>query len=55
MVDLFNTKRLGFKKLDTLIRSIPYKNNILSVKGVGELGTIGAKPCLVNAVADGLA
>jgi carbon-monoxide dehydrogenase large subunit len=25
------------------------------VKGVGELGTIGATPCVVNAVADALA
>jgi aerobic carbon-monoxide dehydrogenase large subunit len=36
-------------------QSIPCKNNILGVKGVGELGTIGATPCLVNAVADALA
>jgi CO/xanthine dehydrogenase Mo-binding subunit len=55
MVDLFNTKRIGFTKLDTLIRSIPYKNNILGAKGVRELGTIGATPCLVNAGADALA
>lgn len=35
--------------------SIPCKNNPLGVKGVGELGTIGAMPCVVNAVADALA
>lgn len=35
--------------------SIPCKNNVLGVKGVGELGTIGATPALVNAVADALA
>ena len=34
---------------------IPCKNNVLGVKGVGELGTIGATPTLVNAVADALA
>lgn len=34
---------------------IPSKNNVLGVKGVGELGTIGATPALVNAVADALA
>ena len=34
---------------------IPCKNNVLGVKGVGELGTIGATPALVNAVADALA
>jgi len=27
----------------------------LGVKGVGELGTIGATPCVVNAVADAMA
>lgn len=35
--------------------STPCKNNPLGVKGVGELGTIGAGPCVVNAVADALA
>ncbi len=34
---------------------IPCKNNPLGVKGVGELGTIGAAPAVVNAVADALA
>jgi carbon-monoxide dehydrogenase large subunit len=36
-------------------QSIPCLNNPLGVKGVGELGTIGATPCVVNAVADALA
>ena len=35
--------------------STPCLNNPLGVKGVGELGTIGAAPCVVNAVADALA
>ena len=35
--------------------STPCLNNPLGVKGVGELGTIGATPCVVNAVADALA
>ncbi len=35
-------------------QSIPSKNNPLGVKGVGELGTIGATPAVVNAVADAL-
>jgi carbon-monoxide dehydrogenase large subunit len=35
--------------------STPCRNNPLGVKGVGELGTIGATPCVVNAVADALA
>ncbi|NCW18021.1 MAG: xanthine dehydrogenase family protein molybdopterin-binding subunit, partial [Betaproteobacteria bacterium] len=36
-------------------QTVPCKNNPLGVKGVGELGTIGATPALVNAVADALA
>ena len=35
--------------------STPCLNNAMGVKGVGELGTIGAVPCVVNAVADALA
>jgi aerobic carbon-monoxide dehydrogenase large subunit len=35
-------------------QSIPCKNNPIGVKGVGELGTIGATPALVNAVANAL-
>ncbi|HEX4782333.1 MAG TPA: molybdopterin cofactor-binding domain-containing protein, partial [Usitatibacter sp.] len=42
----------GFKtSFDT---SIPCTTNTLGVKGVGELGTIGATPALVNAVVDAL-
>ena len=36
-------------------QSTPCTNNAMGVKGVGELGTIGATPCVVNAVADALA
>ncbi|MGE4240123.1 xanthine dehydrogenase family protein molybdopterin-binding subunit [Ramlibacter sp.] len=36
-------------------QTVPCKNNPLGVKGVGELGTIGATPCIVNAVADAVA
>jgi aerobic carbon-monoxide dehydrogenase large subunit len=38
-----------------LDESTPCLNNPLGVKGVGELGTIGAGPTVVNAVADALA
>jgi carbon-monoxide dehydrogenase large subunit len=41
--------------LTTMDQSTPCLNNPLGVKGVGELGTIGATPCVVNAVADALA
>ncbi|HYM02934.1 MAG TPA: molybdopterin cofactor-binding domain-containing protein, partial [Stellaceae bacterium] len=43
----------GFKT--ELDQSTPCLTNPLGVKGVGELGTIGATPAAVNAVADALA
>jgi carbon-monoxide dehydrogenase large subunit len=44
---------VGFEtRFDT---SIPCKTNALGAKGVGELGTIGATPAVVNAVVDALA
>ena len=39
----------------TMDESTPSINNPLGVKGVGELGTIGATPVVVNAVLDALA
>jgi carbon-monoxide dehydrogenase large subunit len=39
----------------TMDESTPCKNNLLGVKGVGELGTIGATPTVVNAIVDALA
>jgi aerobic carbon-monoxide dehydrogenase large subunit len=42
----------GFKtQFDT---SVPCTTNLLGVKGVGELGTIGATPAVANAVCDAL-
>ncbi|MEO8485716.1 MAG: xanthine dehydrogenase family protein molybdopterin-binding subunit [Betaproteobacteria bacterium] len=38
----------------TMDESTPCRNNRLGVKGVGELGTIGATPAVVNAVVDAL-
>jgi carbon-monoxide dehydrogenase large subunit len=38
-----------------LDQSIPCKTNPLGVKGVGELGTIGATPAVMNAIVDALA
>jgi carbon-monoxide dehydrogenase large subunit len=46
MVASFNT---------TMDESVPCRNNAMGVKGVGELGTIGATPAVVNAVIDALA
>jgi carbon-monoxide dehydrogenase large subunit len=34
--------------------SVPCRTNVLGAKGVGELGTIGATPAVVNAVVDAL-
>jgi carbon-monoxide dehydrogenase large subunit len=39
----------------TTDEATPSRNNHLGVKGVGELGTIGATPTVVNAVLDALA
>jgi carbon-monoxide dehydrogenase large subunit len=39
----------------TMDESTPCRNNAMGVKGVGELGTIGATPAVVNAVIDALA
>ena len=39
----------------TMDDSTPCIANPMGVKGVGELGTIGATPAVVNAVADALA
>jgi carbon-monoxide dehydrogenase large subunit len=43
------------KRFETrLDQSTPCLTNPLGVKGVGELGTIGATPAVVNAVVDAL-
>jgi carbon-monoxide dehydrogenase large subunit len=45
----------GFRAFKTEFdQSVPSRNNPLGVKGVGELGTIGATPAVVNAVIDAL-
>ncbi len=45
----------GFRGFKTLFdTSVPCKTNALGVKGVGELGTIGATPVVVNAMVDAL-
>jgi carbon-monoxide dehydrogenase large subunit len=45
----------GFRAFKTSFdTSVPCTTNPLGVKGVGELGTIGATPAVVNAVIDAL-
>jgi carbon-monoxide dehydrogenase large subunit len=46
---------LQFEFRTEMNETVPSRNNPLGVKGVGELGTIGATPSVVNAVADALA
>ena len=46
---------LQFEFRTEMNQTVPSRNNPLGVKGVGELGTIGATPSVVNAVADALA
>ena len=46
----------GFRGFRTEFdQSVPCRTNALGAKGVGELGTIGATPAVVNAVLDALA
>ena len=46
----------GFREFKTAFdESVPCLTNALGAKGVGELGTIGATPAVVNAVVDALA
>ena len=46
----------GFRAFRTAFdQSVPCLTNSLGAKGVGELGTIGATPAVVNAVVDALA
>jgi len=46
----------GFRDFKTVFdESVPCLTNALGAKGVGELGTIGATPAVVNAVVDALA
>jgi carbon-monoxide dehydrogenase large subunit len=41
--------------VETELEEIPCKTNPLGVKGIGESGTIGAPPTVINALIDALA
>jgi aerobic carbon-monoxide dehydrogenase large subunit len=43
-----------FPDIDTTLEEIPAKTNPLGLKGIGESGTIGAPPTIINAVLDAL-
>jgi aerobic carbon-monoxide dehydrogenase large subunit len=40
--------------IDANMEEVPCKTNPLGVKGIGESGTIGAPPTVINAVIDAL-
>ncbi len=40
--------------IETVLEEIPCKTNALGVKGIGESGTIGAPPTVINAILDAL-
>ncbi|GIL02023.1 MAG: carbon monoxide dehydrogenase [Alphaproteobacteria bacterium] len=42
-------------RFETALEEVPCKTNPLGVKGIGESGTIGAPPTVINAVIDALA
>jgi carbon-monoxide dehydrogenase large subunit len=40
--------------VDATLEEVPCKTNLLGVKGIGESGTIGAPPTVINALIDAL-
>jgi carbon-monoxide dehydrogenase large subunit len=40
--------------IETELEEVPCKTNPLGVKGIGESGTIGAPPTVINAIIDAL-
>jgi carbon-monoxide dehydrogenase large subunit len=40
--------------VETVLEEVPCKTNPLGVKGIGESGTIGAPPTVINALIDAL-
>jgi carbon-monoxide dehydrogenase large subunit len=41
-------------EIDAILEEVPCKTNALGVKGIGESGTIGAPPAVINALLDAL-
>jgi carbon-monoxide dehydrogenase large subunit len=41
-------------EINTALEEVPCKTNPLGVKGIGESGTIGAPPTVINAIIDAL-
>jgi carbon-monoxide dehydrogenase large subunit len=55
LMDYSIPRAADIPKLETFHTVTPTPVNPMGVKGVGEAGTIGATPALVNAVVDALA
>jgi carbon-monoxide dehydrogenase large subunit len=47
-------RALDFPRFDVLSNPVPTKLNPLGIKGAGEAGTVGAMPCVMNAIVDAL-
>ena len=43
-----------FPEIECHLEEVPSKTNPLGVKGIGESGTIGAPPTVINAILDAL-
>ena len=43
-----------FPDFESALEEIPAKTNPLGIKGIGESGTIGAPPAIMNAILDAL-
>ena len=43
-----------YKRQDVVSNPVPTALNPLGIKGAGEAGTVGAMPCLMNAIVDAL-
>ena len=48
------TRAVDMPNIDANMEEVPCKTNPLGVKGIGESGTIGAPPVVINAIIDAL-
>jgi len=53
-MDYCMPRALDFPQFDVLSNPVPTKLNPLGIKGAGEAGTVGAMPCVMNAIVDAL-
>ena len=53
-MDYCMPRALDLPQFDVLSNPVPTKLNPLGIKGAGEAGTVGAMPCVMNAIVDAL-